>query len=77
MIMMKLKLLKEKMNTKKGFEINEFREIIRPQLDTTDSPKQSKEIDEELEQWLNAGKTKTDISRKSKDMFIKTRYTIR
>lgn len=49
-------------------EIDEFGESIQPSRDTDDIPKQSEEIDEKLEQWLNAGKSKTPLQEREEEL---------
>ena len=51
------------------FEINEFGEIVRPSLENTENhvSKQSKKIDEELEQWLNGGQSQTPLQKREKE----------
>lgn len=52
------------------FEINEFGEIVRPSLENTENhvSKQSKKIDEELEQWLNGGQSQTPLQKREKEL---------
>ena len=61
---------KERYYENNEFEINEFEEIVRPSLERTDDnvSTQGEEIDEELENWLNAGKSKTPLQKRETEL---------
>ena len=60
----------ERYDENNEFEINEFGEIVRPSLERTDDnvSTQGEEIDEELENWLNAGKSKTPLQKRETEL---------
>ena len=62
--------IKEAEREEDEFEINEFGEIIRPSLENTEKyvSRQSEEINEALEQWLNAGKSKTPLQEREEEL---------
>lgn len=61
--------IKEAEREEDDFEINEFGEIVRPTLedDTGYIPPKS-EINEQLEQWLNSGSSKTPLQKREEEL---------